>query len=98
MSSWTSPRTERALTSAEVESGTVASMFAAVAGQAVFAAVAEVADVVDAAAGRDDLHQWAGDAVQRNVTAQGVDFDVAVLHIGESDWAVQGFHVHVTAA
>jgi hypothetical protein len=57
ISSCTSPRTERALTSAEVELGNGRFNVAAVAGQAVFAAIAKVANVVDRAAGGNHLHQ-----------------------------------------
>src|ERR1700677_1175172 len=40
------------------------------AGQAIFAAVAEVANVIDSAAGRNHLHQRPVHAVERNFTAQ----------------------------
>ena len=42
---------------------------AAVAGEAIFAAVAKVANVADAAAGGDHLHQRTGDAVERDFAA-----------------------------
>src|SRR5580698_2246454 len=70
---------------------------AAMAGEAIFAAVAEVPGVADAAAGGDNLHQRSGDPVEGNFSAQGIDFHVTVLHVGESDGTIQGFHAHVAA-
>src|SRR5208283_5788008 len=68
---------------------------AAVAGQAVFAAKAEVAGVVDRAAGGNDLDQRSVDLIERDFAAERVDFDVAALHIGEGHGTVDGFHVNV---
>ncbi len=31
------------------------------------------------------------------VAAQGINFHVPVLHVGESDWPIQGLHVHMGA-
>src|SRR5208282_1414308 len=69
---------------------------AAVAGQPVFAAVAEVADVVDSAAGRNHLHQRAIHAAHGNVPAQGVHLNVPVLDVVQIHGAVHGFHVNVS--
>jgi len=52
---------------------------AAVAGEAVFAAVAEIADVIDVAAGRNHLHQRTVHSGQSHFAAKRVDLDVAVF-------------------
>ena len=67
----------------------------AVAGQAVFPVVTEIADVSDLAAGRDDLHEGTIHAFESDGTTERIDFDVAVLHVREGDRAVEGFDVDV---
>ena len=49
------------------------------------------------AAGRNHLYQGSGYGVESDCTAQGVDFDMAILHVGESDRTIQGLHVNVGA-
>ncbi len=98
ISSCTSPRTERALTSAEVLSGTTGFNVATVAGKAVVAVITEIADVADSTAGGDDLDQRTIDAAKSYVAAERVDFDVPVLHIGQSDRAIESLDVHVGIA
>src|ERR1051326_2970968 len=66
---------------------------AAVAGEAGFAAISEITDVIDAAAGRNHLDQGTRDLIESDLAAQGVDLHVAVLHVGDSDRPVQGFNV-----
>ena len=69
---------------------------ATVAGEAVVAMITEVADVADSAAGGNDLDERAVNAPKGYVAAERVDFDVAILHVGQSDRTIESLDVHVS--
>src|SRR5579864_396227 len=66
---------------------------AAMAGEAVFAAIPKIASVIDAAARRNHLDQGTSDLIERDLAAQRIDLHVPVLHVSDSDGAVKGLNV-----
>src|SRR5215472_18369665 len=68
---------------------------AGVAIESVFAGVAEVAVVTDCAAGGTDPHKRATNGNQADVSADRVDFDVAVADVVQCYWAVHRLDMDV---
>ena len=70
----------------------------AMAGKIIFAAVAEIAFIVDLAAGRVDLYLRAAYPIQRDIAAHRGDLHVPIANIGKRDRAIQGLNVDVCIA